>query len=318
MKRIRLSVLLTLAWSSLTSAQQISGSGISGAGGSSTSWDYVRVHWGPDTTQLVAAVFFRGSSNWGAVTAQESQWAVRASDSASRAAESRGHRSGGTITPRARAWVEYDDEGSEVIVLDRKWRLPRRDSALVILVDRIDGVGGSRMISTVMVPVSPLSDPHGDVDAWYSHWDRALRANTTVRDYMDDPYLTLHLAYADSAAGRRRVQHGDSTIFIAAEPVLSDYDFATVAANAGPRNTITLQATCRPDACKRLASATSRNVGAHLAALVDSRVRNVSRIASAIGTRPMFTLVIDADSTEAGQILQDLQARWPRDRKPPP
>jgi len=318
-QRLRLSAFLILAWPALARAQRTSGAGISGGFGPSSSSDYVHIRWGPpDSMQLVATVFWRGSTDWGALGPEDFQWSQRASDSASHAAVSRGNTSGGAITRRARAWVEYDERRSVVFVLNQQWRVPRRDSALVLLVDRIDGVGGNPVISTVMIPVSPVPDSGGNVDASFAHWDRALRANDRVRAFMDDPYLALHVAYADSAAGRRRALHGDSIVFIAADPVLSDDDFANVEARAGPHNTTYLQVTCQPDACTRLASATSRNVGGRLAVLMRSRVRSVSRIASAIGARPMFTIAIDADSTEAGQILRELQARWPRDRKPPP
>ena len=40
----------------------------------------------------------------------------------------------------------HDREGRWVQILGKRWSLPLRDSALVILVDRIDGVGGSPII----------------------------------------------------------------------------------------------------------------------------------------------------------------------------
>src|SRR5688572_20497323 len=110
MQSIRLSILLVVVCSAIAEAQRRSGSGISGGFGSSSSSDYVRIHWGPpDSTQLVAAILFRGSTDWGALAHHESDWAQRAADSASRAAQARGNQAGGTITPRATAWVEYDD-----------------------------------------------------------------------------------------------------------------------------------------------------------------------------------------------------------------
>src|SRR5688500_17800430 len=89
--------------------------------------------------------------------------------------------SGGTITPRATAWVEYDDRTGVVLVLNQEWRVPRRDSALVLLVDRIDRVGGDPIVEAVMVRVSPLAEPqHGpdaigrdSVEAVYAHWNNA-------------------------------------------------------------------------------------------------------------------------------------------------
>jgi hypothetical protein len=194
MRSIKLSILLVVLSSASGEAQRRSGSGISGCVGSSSSADYVRIHWGPpDSTQLVAAILFRGSTDWGALAQHERDWAERAADSASRAAESRGNQAGGTITPRATAWVEYDNRNSVVLVLNQEWRVPRRDSALVLLIDPIDRVGGDPIVEAVMVPLSPVPESHGDrggvgrdsVDSMYVHWENALRANAKVRAFID-------------------------------------------------------------------------------------------------------------------------------------
>jgi hypothetical protein len=195
MQSLKLSILLIVVCSAVAEGQRRSGSGISGGFGPSSSFDYVRVHWGPpDSTQLVAAIFFKGSTEWGSLAPHERDWAERTSDSASRAAQARGRRAGGSITPRATAWVEYDDRNGIIVVLDREWLVPRRDSALVLLVDRIDGVGGDPTAEAVMVRVSPLAErQHGEagvppsdfMDAIYTHWNNALRSNPKVRSFID-------------------------------------------------------------------------------------------------------------------------------------
>ena len=106
MQVITLAILLLLV-PRIAEGQRRSGSGISGGFGSASSVDFIRIHWGPpDSIQLVAAILFRGSTEWGALNPQDSDWAHRAADSARIAAESRGNQAGGTITPRATAWVE--------------------------------------------------------------------------------------------------------------------------------------------------------------------------------------------------------------------
>ena len=194
MQPIKLFILL-VGCAGIAEAQRHSGSGISGGFGPSHSSDYVRIHWGPpDSTQLVAAIFFRGSTNWGSLAHHERDWAERAADSAVRAAEARGNQAGGTITPRATAWVEYDDRRGVVLVLNQEWRVLRRDSALVLLVDRIDRVGGDPTVQAVMVRVSPVpasqprepdAAPRDPLEAVYSHWNNALRANDKVRGFLD-------------------------------------------------------------------------------------------------------------------------------------
>jgi hypothetical protein len=115
--------------------------------------DYVRLHWGsPDSVRLGAAVLWRGTTNWRANHAgAESERARTAIDSALRDAGNRGVQSGGTITAHANAWVEFDEAANAVTVLRTRHVLPTRDSALVLLVDRVDSVGGKPTISSLTV-----------------------------------------------------------------------------------------------------------------------------------------------------------------------
>ena len=181
---------------STAGAQSHGGAGISGGGGASSSYQYVRVDWGPpDSTQLVAAVLFRGSTNWGALRNDDLPWTQAAMDSASRAARARGNQAGGGITPRGAAWVEYDDRRRVVLVLDQEWSVPRRDSALVLLVDRIDGAGGPTTVDAVVIAVAPLAEaPDGATSRsptpdfmrrLEAHWQRALRGNPKVRAFLE-------------------------------------------------------------------------------------------------------------------------------------
>lgn len=125
------------------------------------------------------------------------------------------------------------------------------------------------------------------------------------------PYLALHLAYDDSAAGRQRLQHGDSAIYVVRDPIVSDGDFAAVRPLTRP-GALLLQVTCHPQACARLVTVTGENVGTHVAVLVALQVRGLAPIASAVGTGGSTTIAVDASGTEAERIATEVRSRWPR------
>ena len=124
------------------------------------------------------------------------------------------------------------------------------------------------------------------------------------------PFLALHLAYEDSASGRQRLPHGDSAIYVVRNPIVSDDDFAAVGAH--PRDgTLLLRVTCYPQACTRLATLTSQNVGSHVAVLVGSQVRSLAPIASAIGTGGSVTIAVEASDADTERIATEVRSRWP-------
>jgi hypothetical protein len=124
------------------------------------------------------------------------------------------------------------------------------------------------------------------------------------------PYLALHLAYGDSATGRQRLQHGDSTIYVVRDPIVSDDDFAAV--RPLPRaGGLLLQVSCDPAACTRFATVTGQNVGSHLAVLVGSQVRGLAPIASAIGGRGSVTIAVEASGSDSERIATEVRSRWP-------
>jgi hypothetical protein len=103
---------------------------------------YLHRHSGSGTTEqhrLTAVVLWRGQPGW-RHRAASADAAHRAYRVAVRAAEDAGRQflggqSGGVVYSAA-----FDDDS--VYVLGRGYSLPRGDSALVIMVDRIDSVGG--------------------------------------------------------------------------------------------------------------------------------------------------------------------------------
>lgn len=127
----------------------------------------------------------------------------------------------------------------------------------------------------------------------------------------ETPYIALHLAYTDSATGRLRAQHGDSIIYLAHVPVLSDNDLASVDALARHGRPLILSVHCLPAACARLAAVTGQHVGTHLAVLVGSQVRGVAPIAGSVGAHGSLTIPIDAAEPESDRIVEQVRSRWP-------
>ena len=124
------------------------------------------------------------------------------------------------------------------------------------------------------------------------------------------PYIALHLAYPDSAAGRLRAQHGDSAIYLAQDPLLSDVDLAGARSEARPGEPLILQVHCLPVACARLAASTDQHVGSHLAVVVASQVRGVAVISGSVGAHGSLTIPIDAVGADAERIAAQVRSRW--------
>jgi len=143
-----------LLWTGVAGAQTHRGAGISGATvANGVSADYVRFHWGPpDSVRLGAAVLWRGTTAWAlSRNGAEADWARAAMDSARKDAERRGAQAAGTITASANAWVEFDQRTARVTVLRRSYPLVAKDSALVLLVDHVDHVGGDPTVRSITV-----------------------------------------------------------------------------------------------------------------------------------------------------------------------
>jgi hypothetical protein len=65
---------------------------------------------------------------------------------ASAAATLAGHSFMGGYTGHGAYWAELDRDGNTLYVLGRPYALPPQDSTLVILVDRVDRVGGEPFV----------------------------------------------------------------------------------------------------------------------------------------------------------------------------
>lgn len=110
----------------------------------------------PDSMRLRAVVLFRGQAGWkhsygdsASRAAGQARWAT-----ASRESTRARRMGGGSITAGGVVlWVETDYERRRLWAEGQSFDLPERDSALVVLVDRIDRAGGPPIIAgTTYVP----------------------------------------------------------------------------------------------------------------------------------------------------------------------
>ena len=197
--RVTLSTLLVVC-APAASAQSHRGSGISGGTlGERVSLEFVREHRGPpDSVRLAAAVLWRGNSDWALSHGPaESAQARAAMDSAQRDASRRGVQAGGTITVAANAWVEYDDRARTLSVLRRTYTVPPSDSALVLLVDRVDHIGGEPLVASMVLAcasepdatMAPDADGRRDMIAGMrrmsDHWRTCLLRDSVVRAFVE-------------------------------------------------------------------------------------------------------------------------------------
>ena len=198
--KLHLTIPILLIASGHAIAQSHRGSGISGGAiGHGVSVDFVRVHWGPpDSVRLAAAILWRGSSQWSLSHGPAERAQARAAmDSAWREADRRGGQAGGTITARANAWVEFDPGGRAVSVLQHTYSAPAADSALVLLVDRVDHIGGAPQVVATTVPCAAQRDPastpgpagpldmSGAIERRTDHWRGCLLQDSTVRAFVE-------------------------------------------------------------------------------------------------------------------------------------
>lgn len=143
------------------------GGGISVARNDRVSLEYVREEWAradtPDSVRLAAVVIRKGQPGW--------------SDS--------------TVKNRT------SSDGRKITVRGREFRLPTRDSVLVVLVDRFDGVGGEPTFDVVVLSAKAERDFAGGATAgsdkdsfvrWtmerHQRWDQLLQSHPRVRRFM--------------------------------------------------------------------------------------------------------------------------------------
>jgi hypothetical protein len=104
-------------------------------------------------------ILWRGQSGWH--SPRMSQAEARESQQAFRAAQATAMLNDrsllGGSAGSVNYWAEIDHEHKAVIVLGNTYAIPERDSTLVLLVDRVDGVGGQSVVLAAAVVDGRLS-----------------------------------------------------------------------------------------------------------------------------------------------------------------
>ncbi len=194
MKRILLGmlpILLTTVAPRGALCQSSYGGGVSGGIGSMDA-ELVREYWGPpDSIRLVAVVLFRGQPMADVTRiGAESELSHKMMDSLSRDANRRGVWAGGSVTPRADQWIEFDPKSRTLRTQGREWRATARDSVLVVFVDQT--VADKPVISTTSVasPAEPDASrlPGADLTMAMmeqaAKWEARLLADPAVRNFV--------------------------------------------------------------------------------------------------------------------------------------
>jgi hypothetical protein len=94
-------------------------------------------------------ILWRGQPGWRAfrgVTPEERAQSERTYREASAAATLANHSIVGGYAGRGAYWAEVDRDANTLTLLGKAYRIPPKDSTLVILVDRVDEVGGEAFV----------------------------------------------------------------------------------------------------------------------------------------------------------------------------
>ena len=151
--------------------------------------------------RLATAVLWRGRPGWanratvGKGTASQ-RAAQHAFEQQMAAAEKAGSTSsGGGVSGSLCYFADYNENKHVLHVLGNEYRVPAADSVIVVMVDRIDGIGGRPTVFgvaylTEQVPpevVEFRSDSKMIGDAhrrWFNHFKSALRSSPEVRLFL--------------------------------------------------------------------------------------------------------------------------------------
>jgi hypothetical protein len=102
---------------------------------------------------LQLAILWRGQPAWQTL-ANDDTVATTSADREFHRRALEAHAAGGQWSGAQIGTIVYgaihDPRGAWVEILGQRWTLPRHDSALVVLVDRVDGVGGAPIVLEVL------------------------------------------------------------------------------------------------------------------------------------------------------------------------
>ena len=123
--------------------------------------------------------------------------------------------------------------------------------------------------------------------------------------------IELRLADAAPVAGREPVVSEGRTFFVEARPIVADADLRYVRPYVN-KDTLLLELYFTEEGGQRLSRVTGDNVGRFVAFVVNSAVRSVSVIASALvnaDVRVQAMVALSAD--EASRVASMIRTRWP-------
>ena len=159
--RVLCRALFAISLAAPVAAQAQQGVGISGqALGNDVSANFIRAHTGPpDSVRLIAAILWRGARDWTTNRGAAAEIGNVRFDSVRADAERRGALAGGTVTATANAWVEYEPRTNSVVVLNQSYSVAHGDSTTVLMVDRVDHIGGDPIVSEIRLVCHATSEP---------------------------------------------------------------------------------------------------------------------------------------------------------------
>jgi hypothetical protein len=123
------------------------------------------------------------------------------------------------------------------------------------------------------------------------------------------PIIEFRLAYEAPRPGLQRIDHGVTSAFMEAEPILSNTDLEAVRAHV--RNSgVIVQIDFEDKGAAKLRAATGRSVGNMMALLIDGRVVSLVTIADTIEGSSPTTVAIDLPSEEADRLARAISRAW--------
>ena len=132
-----------------------------------------------------------------------------------------------------------------------------------------------------------------------------------VQSASPPPMLELRIAHLNSSSDRDRHQLGDTTYYLARTILLSDADIVSANPDIGQSGELYVDVMYTSTAADRLRSGLTPHIGGRLGLLLESRLRLVSHIASAVGTKVPLLISTGVTGSEAEQLAARIRAKWP-------
>jgi preprotein translocase subunit SecD len=140
----------------------------------------------------------------------------------------------------------------------------------------------------------------------------AACARVTPKNAVAAPLIELRMAHQIAAPELQRVEHEGRTFYLETRSVFADNDLKLVEPSMRG-DTMFLELYPTPEGSARLRQATGDNIGKHLALLVNSRVRSIPVIQSAIGTpEQSIQTWVRLEPDEVERIPERIRSRWPQ------